>query len=117
MSRAVGTTSSPARPTRCVTFLGPARNRARRRRRRNLVMEREYINKFGRPLLGATTKPKLGLSAKNYGRVVYERLEAEDILKSRVFTDEADADDETPAETDAEPAGDRGAADDEQASG
>jgi ribulose-bisphosphate carboxylase large chain len=24
------------------------------------------------PLLGATTKPKLGLSGKNYGRVVYE---------------------------------------------
>ena len=31
-------------------------------------------NKFGRPLLGATTKPKLGLSARNYGRVVYEAL-------------------------------------------
>ncbi len=28
----------------------------------------------GRPLLGATVKPKLGLSAKNYGRVVYEAL-------------------------------------------
>jgi ribulose-bisphosphate carboxylase large chain len=26
------------------------------------------------PLLGATTKPKLGLSGKNYGRVVYEAL-------------------------------------------
>jgi len=37
-------------------------------------MEREYLNKFGRPLLGATTKPKLGLSARNYGRVVYEAL-------------------------------------------
>src|SRR6188472_4333576 len=37
-----------------------------------IVMEREYLNKFGRPLLGATTKPKLGLSAKNYARVVYE---------------------------------------------
>ncbi len=31
-------------------------------------------NVFGRPLLGATVKPKLGLSAKNYGRVVYEAL-------------------------------------------
>ncbi|TIW04246.1 MAG: ribulose-bisphosphate carboxylase large subunit, partial [Mesorhizobium sp.] len=31
-------------------------------------------DKFGRPLLGATTKPKLGLSGKNYGRVVYEGL-------------------------------------------
>jgi ribulose-bisphosphate carboxylase large chain len=37
-------------------------------------MERERLDKFGRPLLGATTKPKLGLSAKNYGRVVYEAL-------------------------------------------
>jgi ribulose-bisphosphate carboxylase large chain len=39
-----------------------------------IVTEREYLDKFGRPLLGATTKPKLGLSAKNYGRVVYEAL-------------------------------------------
>jgi ribulose-bisphosphate carboxylase large chain len=47
------------------TFQGPPHG---------IVMEREYLNKFGRPLLGATTKPKLGLSAKNYGRVVYEAL-------------------------------------------
>ena len=47
------------------TFQGPAHG---------IVMEREYLNKFGRPLLGATTKPKLGLSARNYGRVVYEAL-------------------------------------------
>jgi ribulose-bisphosphate carboxylase large chain len=39
-----------------------------------IVMEREYLNKYGRPLLGATTKPKLGLSARNYARVVYEAL-------------------------------------------
>jgi len=39
-----------------------------------IVVERERLDKFGRPLLGATTKPKLGLSAKNYGRVVYEAL-------------------------------------------
>src|SRR5437762_5063291 len=39
-----------------------------------IVMEREYLNKYGRPLLGATVKPKLGLSARNYGRVVYEAL-------------------------------------------
>jgi ribulose-bisphosphate carboxylase large chain len=39
-----------------------------------IVMEREHLDKFGRPLLGATVKPKLGLSAKNYGRVVYEAL-------------------------------------------
>jgi ribulose-bisphosphate carboxylase large chain len=32
------------------------------------------LDKFGRPLLGATTKPKLGLSGRNYGRVVYEAL-------------------------------------------
>ena len=47
------------------TFQGPPHG---------IVMEREYLNKFGRPLLGATVKPKLGLSAKNYGRVVYEAL-------------------------------------------
>ena len=47
------------------TFQGPAHG---------IVMEREYLGKFGRPLLGATVKPKLGLSARNYGRVVYEAL-------------------------------------------
>ncbi|WP_288009832.1 form I ribulose bisphosphate carboxylase large subunit [Kyrpidia sp.] len=47
------------------TFQGPAHG---------IVMEREMLNKYGRPLLGATTKPKLGLSARNYGRVVYEAL-------------------------------------------
>ena len=39
-----------------------------------LLVERERLDKFGRPLLGATTKPKLGLSGRNYGRVVYEGL-------------------------------------------
>jgi ribulose-bisphosphate carboxylase large chain len=39
-----------------------------------IVMERERLDKFGRPLLGATVKPKLGLSGRNYGRVVYEAL-------------------------------------------
>ena len=39
-----------------------------------IVVERERLDKFGRPLLGATIKPKLGLSGKNYGRVVYEGL-------------------------------------------
>jgi ribulose-bisphosphate carboxylase large chain len=48
-----------------MTFQGPAHG---------IVMEREYLNKFGRPLIGATTKPKLGLSARNYSRVVYEAL-------------------------------------------
>ena len=53
-------------PTRyLMTFQGPPHG---------IVMEREYLDKFGRPLIGATTKPKLGLSAKNYGRVVYEAL-------------------------------------------
>jgi len=47
------------------TFQGPATG---------LVVERERMDKFGRPLLGATVKPKLGLSGKNYGRVVYEGL-------------------------------------------
>ncbi len=47
------------------TFQGPPHG---------IVMEREYLDKFGRPLLGATVKPKLGLSAKNYGRVVFEAL-------------------------------------------
>ncbi|MBW8484807.1 form I ribulose bisphosphate carboxylase large subunit [Actinomadura parmotrematis] len=47
------------------TFQGPAHG---------IVMEREHLGKFGRPLLGATVKPKLGLSARNYGRVVYEAL-------------------------------------------
>ncbi|HEV7465606.1 MAG TPA: ribulose-bisphosphate carboxylase large subunit, partial [Candidatus Dormibacteraeota bacterium] len=32
------------------TFQGPPHG---------IVMEREYLNKYGRPLLGATTKPKL----------------------------------------------------------
>src|SRR3984893_15660759 len=52
-------------PHYAKTFQGPAHG---------IVMEREYLNKYGRPLLGATVKPKLGLSAKNYGRVVYEAL-------------------------------------------
>jgi len=45
------------------TFQGPPHG---------IVMEREFLNKYGRPLLGATVKPKLGLSARNYGRVIYE---------------------------------------------
>ncbi len=39
-----------------------------------IVVERERLDKFGRPLLGGTVKPKLGLSGRNYGRVVYEAL-------------------------------------------
>ena len=47
------------------TFQGPATG---------LIVERERMDKYGRPFLGATVKPKLGLSGKNYGRVVYEGL-------------------------------------------
>jgi ribulose-bisphosphate carboxylase large chain len=47
------------------TFQGPAAG---------VIVERERLDVFGRPLLGATVKPKLGLSGKNYGRVVYEGL-------------------------------------------
>ena len=39
-----------------------------------IQVERDMMNKYGRPLLGCTIKPKLGLSAKNYGRAVYECL-------------------------------------------
>ena len=39
-----------------------------------ITVERDKLNKYGRPLLGCTIKPKLGLSAKNYGRAVYECL-------------------------------------------
>src|SRR5208337_2409738 len=52
-------------PAYVKTFKGPPTG---------IVVERERIDKYGRPLLGATTKPKLGLSGKNYGRVVYEGL-------------------------------------------
>ncbi|PHU07016.1 Ribulose bisphosphate carboxylase large chain [Capsicum chinense] len=37
-----------------------------------IQVERDKLNKYSRPLLGCTIKPKLRLSAKNYGRVVYE---------------------------------------------
>ena len=39
-----------------------------------IQVERDKLDKYGRPLLGCTIKPKLGLSAKNYGRAVYECL-------------------------------------------
>ena len=39
-----------------------------------IQVERDMLNKYGRPILGATIKPKLGMSAKNYGRAVYECL-------------------------------------------
>ena len=52
-------------PAYVKTFKGPPTG---------LIVERERLDKFGRPLLGATTKPKLGLSGRNYGRVIYEGL-------------------------------------------
>jgi ribulose-bisphosphate carboxylase large chain len=48
-----------------TTFQGPPAG---------IQVERDRLNKYGRPLLGATLKPKLGLSARNYGRACYELL-------------------------------------------
>nr|KJB33509.1 hypothetical protein B456_006G014400 [Gossypium raimondii] len=48
-----------------ITFQGPPHG---------IQVERDRLNKYGRPLLGCTIKPKLGLSTKNYGRAVYECL-------------------------------------------
>ena len=67
-----GTTASTPAPIRDAasatapayevkTFAGPPTG---------IIFARERLDKFGRPLLGATTKPKLGLSDRNYGRVV-----------------------------------------------
>ncbi|PHT98350.1 Ribulose bisphosphate carboxylase large chain [Capsicum chinense] len=47
------------------TFQGPPHG---------IQVERDKLNKYDRPLLGCTIKPKLGLSAKKYGRAVYECL-------------------------------------------
>jgi ribulose-bisphosphate carboxylase large chain len=47
------------------TFQGPPNG---------IQVERDKLNKYGRPLLGGTLKPKLGLSAKNYGRACFELL-------------------------------------------
>ena len=52
-------------PVLLTTFQGPPHG---------IQVERDRLNKYGRPILGGTMKPKLGLSAKNYGRVVYECL-------------------------------------------
>ncbi|KAL0771688.1 hypothetical protein Bca101_036839 [Brassica carinata] len=52
-------------PAYTQTFQGPPHG---------IQVEREKLNKYGRPLLGCTIKPKLGLSAKNCGRAVYECL-------------------------------------------
>ena len=47
------------------TFAGPPHG---------IQSERDRLNKYGRAYLGCTIKPKLGLSAKNYGRACYECL-------------------------------------------
>nr|YP_010700482.1 ribulose-1,5-bisphosphate carboxylase/oxygenase, large subunit [Strombomonas costata]WCH63621.1 ribulose-1,5-bisphosphate carboxylase/oxygenase, large subunit [Strombomonas costata] len=52
-------------PAYVKTFWGPPHG---------IQGQRDRLNKYGRPLLGCTIKPKLGLSAKNYGRAVYECL-------------------------------------------
>jgi len=52
-------------PAYVKTFYGPPHG---------IESERDLLNKYGRPLLGCTLKPKLGLSAKNYGRACYECL-------------------------------------------
>lgn len=52
-------------PAYSKTFQGPPHG---------IQVERDKLNKYGRGLLGCTIKPKLGLSAKNYGRAVYECL-------------------------------------------
>jgi len=52
-------------PAYSKTFDGPPHG---------IQVERDRLNKYGRGFLGCTIKPKLGLSAKNYGRAVYECL-------------------------------------------
>lgn len=52
-------------PAYIKTFQGPPHG---------IQVERDKLNKYSRPLLGCTIKPKLGLSAKNYGRAIYECL-------------------------------------------
>ncbi|KAM3217171.1 hypothetical protein P3L10_026614 [Capsicum annuum] len=74
------------------TFQGPPHG---------IQVERDKLNKYGRPLLGCTIKPKLRLSAKNYGRVVYECLHGhylnatagtcEEMMKRAVFARELGA--------------------------
>ncbi|KAF8380768.1 hypothetical protein HHK36_028258 [Tetracentron sinense] len=59
------------------TFQGPPHG---------IQVERDKLNKYGHPLLGCTIKPKLGLSAKNYGRAVYECLRV--IYKAQAETGE-----------------------------
>ncbi|KAM4091466.1 hypothetical protein ACJW30_09G137800 [Castanea mollissima] len=50
-----------------------------------IQVERDKLNKYGRPLLGCTIKPKLELSAKNYDRFLFC---AEAIYKVQAETSE-----------------------------
>ena len=52
-------------PAYIKTFQGPPHG---------IQVERDKLNKYGRSLLGCTIKPKLGLSAKNYGRASLLKL-------------------------------------------
>jgi ribulose-bisphosphate carboxylase large chain len=52
-------------PAYSKTFQGPLHG---------IQVERDKLNKYGRPLLGCTIKPKLGIFAKNYGKTIYECL-------------------------------------------
>ncbi|MCO5614117.1 hypothetical protein L7F22_068402 [Adiantum nelumboides] len=52
-------------PAYSKTFIEPLRG---------IQVERDKLNKYGRPLLGCTIKPKLDLSAKNYGGIMVERF-------------------------------------------
>ncbi|KAJ0922563.1 Ribulose bisphosphate carboxylase large chain [Helianthus annuus] len=61
-----------------------------------IQVERDILNKYGRPLLGCTTKRKLGLSAKNYGGACYECLRGgldftkdDENVNSRPLTEES----------------------------
>uniref|UniRef100_A0A453LIM3 Ribulose bisphosphate carboxylase large chain n=1 Tax=Aegilops tauschii subsp. strangulata TaxID=200361 RepID=A0A453LIM3_AEGTS len=74
-------------PTYSKTFQGPPHG---------IQAERDKLNKYGRPLLGCTIKPKLGLSAKNYadtGEIKGHYLNAtagtcEEMIKRAVFARE-----------------------------
>ncbi|CAN6483031.1 unnamed protein product [Victoria cruziana] len=52
-------------PACSKTFQGPPHG---------IQVERDKLNKYGHPLLECTIQPKLELSAKNYGRAIYECL-------------------------------------------
>ncbi|KAK3126479.1 hypothetical protein QOZ80_7AG0557230 [Eleusine coracana subsp. coracana] len=59
------------------TFQGPPHG---------IQVERDKLNKYGRPLLGCTIKPKLGLSAKNYSKRVMSVYTVDLILPKMMKT-------------------------------